>query len=214
MRGSRALQIEQRAHDVDVEVLRRRTSARRRSRRRVPAPSWRAAPRSAWRRAASRARPASSTALSPTRWLVRRASPLSPPVVGVVGLLQRVDEPAQVIVGVVGHVRRHLRIAEVGLAGAMRRGAQRADQMRLAGAGLAVEQQDARLRRRRRAPPVTASSSSVNLRRAGAWMASTSTGSARQMSSSQVIECSKAADRRSACGARSEPRSACNLNST
>ena len=35
----------------------------------------------------------------------------------------------------------------------MRGGAQRADQMRLAGARLAVKQQDARLARRRRAPP-------------------------------------------------------------
>ena len=35
--------------------------------------------------------------------------------VGVVGLLQRVHEPAQVVVGVVGDVGRHLRVAEVGL---------------------------------------------------------------------------------------------------
>ena len=68
--------------------------------------------------------------------------------VGVVGLLQRVDEPAQVVVGVVGDVRRHLRVAEVGRAVAMGGGAQRADEMRLAGARLAVEQQDAVLRAR------------------------------------------------------------------
>ena len=68
--------------------------------------------------------------------------------IGVVGLLQRVHEPAQVVVGVVGDVRRHLRVAEVGRAGAVRGGAQRADEMRLAGARLAVEQQDAVLRAR------------------------------------------------------------------
>ena len=36
--------------------------------------------------------------------------------VGVVGLLQRVHEPAQVVVGVVGDVGRHLRVAEIGCA--------------------------------------------------------------------------------------------------
>src|SRR5262245_7946374 len=51
--------------------------------------------------------------------------------------------------------------------------------------------------------PVTASSKSLNLRRAWACTISTSTGSARQMSSSQVMECSKAADRRSRSGADS-----------
>ena len=66
-------------------------------------------------------------------------------LVGVVGFLERVDEAAQVVVGVVGDVGRHLRIAEVGLGGAMGGGAQRADQVRLAGAGLAMKQQDARL---------------------------------------------------------------------
>ncbi len=65
--------------------------------------------------------------------------------VGIVRLLQAVHEPAQIVVGVVGDVGRHLRIAEVGLALAMRRRAQRAQEMRLAGAGLAVEQQNARL---------------------------------------------------------------------
>src|SRR5262249_47451596 len=55
------------------------------------------------------------------------------------------------------------------------------------------------------APPaaVTASSSSLNLRRAGAWMASTSTGSARHRSSSQVMLCSKAAISASDAGASS-----------
>jgi hypothetical protein len=65
--------------------------------------------------------------------------------VGVVGLLQRGDQPAQEVVGVVGYVRRHLRVAEVGLAAAMGAGAQGADQVRLAGAGLAMKQEDARL---------------------------------------------------------------------
>src|SRR5689334_1934261 len=50
---------------------------------------------------------------------------------------------------------------------------------------------------------VTVSSNSLNLRRAWACTISTSTGSARQMSSSQVMECSKAADRRSRSGADS-----------
>src|SRR5262245_24673146 len=50
---------------------------------------------------------------------------------------------------------------------------------------------------------VTVSSNSLNLRRAWACTISTSTGSARQMSSSQVMECSKAADRRSRSGAGS-----------
>ncbi len=66
--------------------------------------------------------------------------------VGVVGLLQRVHEAAQVVVGVVGDVRRHLRVAEIGGASAVRGGAQRPQQVRLAGARLAVEQQDAILR--------------------------------------------------------------------
>ena len=69
-------------------------------------------------------------------------------LVGVVGLFQRVDEAAQVVVGVVGDVGRHLRVAEVGLAGAMGRSAQGADEVGLAGARLAVEQQDARLHAR------------------------------------------------------------------
>ena len=64
-------------------------------------------------------------------------------LVGVVGLFQRGHQTAQVVVGVVGHVRRHLRIAEVGPAGAVGTRAQRADQVRLAGAGLAMEQQNA-----------------------------------------------------------------------
>src|SRR6476620_5486561 len=50
---------------------------------------------------------------------------------------------------------------------------------------------------------VTLSSSALNLRRAWACTISTSTGSARQMSSSQVMECSKAAERRSKSGADS-----------
>ena len=66
--------------------------------------------------------------------------------IGVVGLLERMHEAAQVVVGVVGDVRRHLRVAEIGGAAAVRIGAQRPQKVRLAGARLAVEQQDAVLR--------------------------------------------------------------------
>jgi hypothetical protein len=67
--------------------------------------------------------------------------------VRIVRLLQRGDQPAQVVVGVVGHVGRHLGVAEVGLAAAMRARAQRADQVGLAGARLTMEQQNAGLHR-------------------------------------------------------------------
>ena len=67
-------------------------------------------------------------------------------VVGVVGFLKGMDDAAQKIVGIVGHVRRHLGIAEIGLALAMGGRAQRPQKMRLSGPGLAVEQQDARMR--------------------------------------------------------------------
>src|SRR5262249_53904405 len=50
------------------------------------------------------------------------------------------------IVGVVCHVGRHLRIAEVGLALAMGGGAQRTQKMRLSSARLAVEQENSRMR--------------------------------------------------------------------
>ena len=43
-----------------------------------------------------------------------------PEPVGVVGLLERVHEAAQIEVGVVLHVGRHLRVAEIALARAMR----------------------------------------------------------------------------------------------
>ena len=65
--------------------------------------------------------------------------------VGIVGLFQAVDEPAQIIIGVVADVGRHLGVAEIGRALAMGGGAQGAHEVGLAGAGLAVEQQDARL---------------------------------------------------------------------
>ena len=63
--------------------------------------------------------------------------------VGVVRFFERVDEAAQIEVGVVVHVRRHLRVAEVALAAAMRIGAQSAQKMGFSRARLAVEQQDA-----------------------------------------------------------------------
>ena len=91
-------------------------------------------------------------------------------LVGVVGLLQRVDEAAQVVVGVVGDVGRHLRVAEVGLAGAMRRrcaargsGASCRRPTGRGTAGCAPARAEPR-------SAVTASSSSANLRRAGAWI--------------------------------------------
>jgi hypothetical protein len=52
-------------------------------------------------------------------------------------------EAAQIEIGVVLHVRRHLRVAEIALARAMRIRSQRAQKMCLSGARLAVEQQDA-----------------------------------------------------------------------
>ena len=132
---------------------------------------------------------------SPTRRLVRRASAALAAAVGVVGLLQRVHEPAQVVVGVVGDVRRHLRVAEIGLARAMRRwcaargsGASCRRPTGRGTAGCAPAPGRAALRR------VTASSSVGELAPRLGVHASTSTGSARQMSSSQVMECSKAAD--------------------
>ena len=119
--------------------------------------------------------------------------------VGVVGLLQRVDEPAQVVVGVVGDVGRELRVAEIGDAAAMRGRPQRADEMRLARARLAVEQQDAVLR----AGVVPQRDVGQKIDELGPRLGvhlATSTGSARQMSSSHVIECSKAENSLSGAG--------------
>src|SRR5262249_23501114 len=56
-----------------------------------------------------------------------------------------VDEPAQVVVGIVGDVGGHLRVAEVGLASPMCGRTQGADEMRLAGPRLAVKEENARL---------------------------------------------------------------------
>ena len=65
--------------------------------------------------------------------------------VGIIGLLERMNEPAQEIVGVIGDVRRHLRIAEVGCARSVGRRAECAQKMRLPGARLSMEQQNAGL---------------------------------------------------------------------
>ena len=65
--------------------------------------------------------------------------------VRIVGLLERVDQTPQVIVGIARHVRRHLRVTEIGLAAPVRTRSQRPDEMRLAGTGLAMEQQNAGL---------------------------------------------------------------------
>ena len=68
-------------------------------------------------------------------------------VIGIVGFLERSHEAAQVVVGIARDVRRHLRIAEIGRAGTMAGRPERADEMRLAGTGLAVEEQQTRGRR-------------------------------------------------------------------
>ena len=81
---------------------------------------------------------------------------------------------------------------------ALRGDAQRPDRC-VAGARLAVEQQDARLPRRAALGRDRVEQLGEFAAR-GRVIASTSTGSARQRSSSQVMECSKAADRRSTCG--------------
>ena len=61
--------------------------------------------------------------------------------IGIVRFFERSHETAQVVVGVARDVRRHLRIAEVGRAGAMAARAKGANEMRLAGTGLAMKQQ-------------------------------------------------------------------------
>ena len=65
-----------------------------------------------------------------------------PEPVGVVGLLERVHEAAQIEVGVVLHVGRHLRVAEIALARAMRVGSQGSQKMGFSGSRLAVKQQN------------------------------------------------------------------------
>ena len=141
-----ALQIEQRAHDIDVEVLAHELGRgddlvgqrqHHLGELRLVELGF----------AQLLERGGVEHALVADQMVGEAGKPALAALVGVVGLLERVDEAAQVVVGVVGDVGRHLRVAEVGLAGPMRGRAQRADQVRLAGAGLAVEQQDARLSR-------------------------------------------------------------------
>ncbi len=66
----------------------------------------------------------------------------------VIGFLERVDETAQEVFGIVANVRRHLRIAEIAAMRGMGAAAECADQVRLAGARMAMEQQDTILRGR------------------------------------------------------------------
>ena len=144
MRGSRALQVEQRAHDIDVEVLAGKLRGRDHlvgnaqhelgERRFAELGVAQLVER---RRLHDRGISDQAVGQPGQRGLTA--------IVGVVRLLQRGDQAAQVIVGIVGHVRRHLRIAEVGPAGAVGAGAQRTNQVRLAGARLTVEQEHARL---------------------------------------------------------------------
>ncbi len=144
----RALQVEQRPHDVDVEFLlgelgRRDDLVGERQHQlgelRIVEPLFpelldlrRIAQRRILHQMVGKAR-----------------QPAFRSAIGIIGLFERVDQAPQVVVGVVGDIRRHLRIAEVRPPHPMRGRAQRPDQVRLAGARLSMEQQDARLARAR-----------------------------------------------------------------
>ena len=67
-------------------------------------------------------------------------------LIGIERLFQRIDETTQEVIGVVADIRGHLRVAEIGLAQPMGAGAHGADEMRFAGARLAMKQQNAGLR--------------------------------------------------------------------
>ena len=118
-----ALQIQQRAHDVDVEALRGVLRARddligelQDERRELAVIEARLAQRFQILLGDDSGVVHEARGKAGERALTR--------AVGVVGLLQRVHEPAQVVVGVVGDVGRHLRVAEIGRAAAMRGGSQ------------------------------------------------------------------------------------------
>ena len=62
-------------------------------------------------------------------------------------LFERIDQTAEEIIGVVRHVRRHLGVTEIALAGEMSPCTERAHKVRFPCTRLAVEQQDARVHR-------------------------------------------------------------------
>ena len=114
-----ALQIEQRAHDVDVEALAGKLGCGHDlvGQRQHHLGELRLVELGL---AQLLERGGVEHALVADQMVGEAGEPALAALVGVVGLLERVDEAAQVIVGVVGDVGRHLRVADVGLAGPMR----------------------------------------------------------------------------------------------
>ena len=113
-----ALQIEQRAHDVDVEAL---PGELRRGDDVVGQRQHHLGKLGVRELGVAQLleRVGLQHVLVADQTIGKTGQPALAALVGVVGFLERVDEAAQVVVGVVGDVGRHLRIAEVGLAGAM-----------------------------------------------------------------------------------------------